>query len=127
MATRPARASAAPPADGPPDVWLLTPRGFYSAVANRDDPETVLVRARVREDLEQLAGVVGELEILETPDADYRWRTIVSRRAWTGALILMAAEIDYPNFKAEVARRQGHGRAGVYGEVWAALLGLQEG
>lgn len=35
----------------------------------------------------------------------------------------MAAEIDYPNFKSEVARRQGHGRAGVYGEVWATLLG----
>lgn len=50
----------------------------------------------------------------------------MSRRAWTGALILMAAEIDYPNFKSEVARRQGYGRAGVYGEVWATLLGLQE-
>ncbi|MCP9491271.1 MAG: hypothetical protein MSC31_15550 [Solirubrobacteraceae bacterium MAG38_C4-C5] len=34
-------------------MWLLTPRGFYSVVANHDDPETVLVRARVREDLEQ--------------------------------------------------------------------------
>ncbi len=106
-------------------MWLLTPRGFYSVVANSGDPETVLVRTRAREDLEQLAGVVGELEILETPDADYRWRTIVARRAWTGAL--MAAEIDYPNFKAEVARRQGHLRARLYGEVWATLLGLQEG
>jgi hypothetical protein len=54
--THPAPASAAPPADGPPDVWILTPRGFYSVVANRDDPETVLVRARASEDLEQLAG-----------------------------------------------------------------------
>jgi hypothetical protein len=107
-------------------VWVLTPRGFYSVVANLDDPETVLVRARAREDLDELADVLGTLFIRETPDGDYRWRAVVTRRAWTGALILMAAEIDYPNFKAEVGRRQGHGRASVYAEVWATLRGLQE-
>lgn len=111
----------------PPDMWLLTPRGFYSVVANRDDPETVLVRARAREDLEGLSDLIGSLEILETPDRDYRWRAIVSRRAWSGALVLLAAEIDYPNFKAEVERRQGRERADVYHAVWARLLRLQAG
>lgn len=105
-------------------MWLLTPRGFYSVVANNDDPETVLVRARVRGDLEELADLVGGLEILETPERDYRWRAVVSRTAWSGALVLLAAEIDYPNFKSEVALRQGHERAGVYHEVWATLRGL---
>ncbi|MEF9997142.1 MAG: hypothetical protein RR101_06935 [Burkholderiaceae bacterium] len=34
--------------------------------------------------------------------------------------------IDYSNFKNEVARRQGHGRARVYHQVWDALYPLQE-
>jgi hypothetical protein len=106
-------------------VWLVTSRGFYSVVAHRDDPEAVLVRARAREDLEALEAVLGQVEIAETPDRDYRWRTTVSRRAWSGAAVLLMADIDYPNFKDEVARRQGAARAGVYHDVWATLLRLQ--
>jgi hypothetical protein len=106
-------------------MWLLTPRGFYSVVANTDDPETVLVRARAREDLEALHDLIDGLDIIETRDRDYRWRALVTRRAWSTALALLAAEIDYPNFKDEVARRQGRKRADVYHAVWATLLGLQ--
>jgi len=40
-------------------------------------------------------------------------------------VVLLTADIDYPNFKDEVARRQGAARAGVYHDVWAALLLLQ--
>lgn len=107
-------------------MWLLTPRGFYSVVANRDDPETVLVRARVREDLESLADVVEDgVAILETRERDYRFRVVLRREEWSRVLALLAGEIDYPNFKAEVGRRQGHGRAEIYGEVWAVLHRLQ--
>jgi hypothetical protein len=35
-------------------MWLVTTQGFYSVVAHRGDPDRVLVRARVREDLEAL-------------------------------------------------------------------------
>jgi hypothetical protein len=106
-------------------VWIMTPRGFYSVVAHPDDPTLVLVRARARGDLVSLTDLLAGLEIRETPERDYRWRTIVSRRSWSAALVLLAAEIDYPNFKAEVARRQGHERADVYHHVWAALLKMQ--
>ncbi len=107
-------------------MWLFTPRGFFSVVAHRDDPGLVLVRARAHEDLRKLTGVLGQIDILETPDGDYRWRTTVTRRAWTGALVLLAAEIDYPNFKSEVAERQGSERAAAYGRVWSVMHELQE-
>ena len=29
-------------------MWLFTTQGFYSVVAHRDDPETLIVRARTR-------------------------------------------------------------------------------
>jgi hypothetical protein len=100
-------------------VWLLTTRGFYSVVAHPHDPALVLVRARAREDLEALHELLGGLEISETPQRDYRWRAAVSRSAWSAALVLLAGEIDYPNFKAAVATRQGAERAHIYGNIWA--------
>ncbi len=106
-------------------MWLLTPRGFYSVVANRDDPETVLVRARAREDLEALQDVVEGISVTETLHRDYRWRSVVTRTACSVGLVLMAAEIDYGNFKAEVERRQGRERADLYHDVWETLLALQ--
>lgn len=35
-------------------MWLITTRGFYSAVEDHSDPDRLLARARAREDLEAL-------------------------------------------------------------------------
>lgn len=106
-------------------MWVTTTRGFFSVVAHHDLPDMVLVRARVREDLEALGELVGSLEIEHTPQRDYALRAVVPRERWLAGLALLAAEIDYPNFKSAVAERQGHGRAAVYARVWFALTELQ--
>ena len=41
------------------------------------------------------------------------------------ALAQMASEVDYPNFKAAVAQRQGAERACYYTEVWQVLRRIQ--
>lgn len=108
-------------------MWLFTPIGFYSVVAHPGS-DALVVRARALIDLEQLRDLhLPDLEILETPDRDYRWRTLVARDEWEHAAARMAVEIDYPNFKAEVARRQGHERAHRYGQVWSVMFALQSG
>jgi len=106
-------------------MWVMTTRGFFSVVADRDDASQVLVRARVRQDLEALAEVGDLPEIAETPTADYRWRVRLSRAEWSRALARLAEEIAYPNFKDAVAERQGHEREGTYHRVWAVLRELQ--
>ena len=103
----------------------MTTRGFFSVVAHHDEAGKVLVRARAREDLEALAEIAGPFEVLDTPDHDYRWRAIMPRVQWSTTLVLLATEIDYPNFKDAVARRQGEARERVYHEVWRALRALQ--
>ena len=108
-------------------MWLFTTRGFYSVVEDHGDPDRVLVRARVREDLESLADLIPALEVQETPERDYRFRAQVTRDAWAAAATQLAREIDYPNFKDAVRDRQGSDRAHVYSGVWGMLLGLQEG
>jgi len=106
-------------------MWLVTTQGFYSVVAHRDDPERLLVRARVREDLEALRAQIAGIEPVEMPDADYRWRAEVTRDEWQAALASLGGSIDYDNFKNAVGERQGWEREAVYHKVWAALARLQ--
>jgi len=106
-------------------VWLLTTQGFYSVVADRGDQRRVVVRARTRGDLEALRRQIADLEVEETPDADYRWRARVFDFEWVAAAAQLAHEVDYPNFKESVAERQGPRRASLYSSVWDVLRRLQ--
>jgi hypothetical protein len=106
-------------------MWIFTPIGFFSAVTLRDT-DALVVRARALSDLEALRDhVLPDIEIHETPERDYRWRATVSRDDWEQAVAQLARAIDYPNFKSEVARRQGADRAHRYGEVWSVMYDLQ--
>ena len=91
--------------------------GFFSAVEDRNDPDTVFVRARLLGDAERLALAVGAT-VLETPAADYRFRVRMTKTVWARYVADCAAGIDYDNFKNAVAARQGGARASVYSEVW---------
>lgn len=106
-------------------MWLITTQGFYSAVAHRDHPELIIVRARTREDIEALRRQIPSLEPVQNAGTDYRWRAAVGRDQWEAACAALAAEIDYPNFKNAVAERQGSWRHDVYAKVWSVLFALQ--
>ncbi|MGI9021357.1 MAG: hypothetical protein ACR2G3_11685 [Solirubrobacterales bacterium] len=108
-------------------MWLFTTQGFYSVVAHRNDAAKVIVRARAREDLEALKNQIPSLRIFEDAEADYRYRAVVDHEKWVAAVAILAAGIDYPNFKSAVAERQGIDRERVYMRVWAEMLGIQEG
>ena len=105
---------------------MFTTIGFFSVVAHSDEPRTVIVRARAREDLDNLRREhLPDLEIVENGGTDYAFRAFVSRDEWEHAAQQMAADIDYPNFKDAVAARQGYARADVYHDVWATMYRLQ--
>jgi hypothetical protein len=60
----------------------------------------------VRRDLENLQSFTGLTgPILETPDADYRWRWIVTPADAEIVTRRLAQDIDYSNFKGTVARQ----------------------
>ncbi|WLD14372.1 hypothetical protein [Planctellipticum variicoloris] len=112
-------------------MWLMTTAGFFSVVEKPWDRDagTLTVRSRVRADLDTLrAKYLPELgEIQEDPQADYRYRAQVPRDAFSQAAARLATDIDYDNFKNEVARQQGKARSSLYGEVWTVLNRLQSG
>ena len=85
------------------------------------------MRARVESDLETLrTRYLPELTpTVAHAGTDYAYRGTCTADAWAAALGKMAHDIDYSNFKSEVARRQGSARAHVYGKVWGALVALE--
>ena len=109
-------------------MWLITNEGFFSVVQKLDDAVrgTLTVRARLASDLKNLKKRLPDMgEITVSKNTDYRYRAKVPREQLADAIGQMVKDIDYSNFKDEVADKQGHGRADVYSNVWANLYELQ--
>lgn len=105
-------------------MWLFTTIGFFSAVEHREMRSCLLVRCRVREDAERLIDACNTRspEVIETPDADYPYRVIVSKREFAMLIADLITDTDYDNFKAEIScTDQGVARARLYGNVWGIL------
>jgi Rieske Fe-S protein len=109
-------------------MWIATEHGFYSAVEHRDKPNSVMIRARVREDLEHMVDQMrwGDVTIVDSPAADYPHRVTITKKQWAHFVAEAAAGIDYPNFKTRVGKHDRH-RADVYHDVWADLQKLEKG
>lgn len=102
-------------------MWVFTNDAMISAVEDRDDDNILWVRARHGGDLERF---FGDLRVVVkfTPDADYAYRTIVTREDFTQALILAVDKIDYDNFKGSIPQtKAGNRRHDVYLRCWSEL------
>lgn len=100
-------------------MWLFLNNAFLSIVAHRTKPDTLLVRARVRGDIER---VFPRAKVSRTPDADYLFRAEVGRLEVTAALSAAAGGIAYPNFKGSVTDRD---RLATYHDVWDVMYAWQ--
>ena len=102
-------------------MWLFTTRGFISAVAHRDHPGHLLVRARRSEHLRAL---FPDASISCTPRADYRYRAVVDRALFLARVLAEASCIDYDDFKGAIPDADYHDACQ---EVWGTLHKLQPG
>lgn len=106
-------------------MWLITTDGFYSIV-DKQNNGYLTVRARSAADLDRLRARLPELgATLTGAGTDYPHRAVVRRDHLAAAVARIAADIDYSNFKNEVAAKRGRTRAHALGEVWHALLQLE--
>jgi hypothetical protein len=131
-------------------MWIFTRYGFFSVVCARSgsgraddpiDPERAMVRARVHEHLvalvDRFSGLLRDVTIHESASADYAYRLFVEKDVWERVLSALAAEMDYDNFKGEVARprkREVPGRLSLVArlayeealhDVWEVMYRLQ--
>jgi 8-oxo-dGTP pyrophosphatase MutT (NUDIX family) len=108
-------------------MWLFTTIGFFSAV-QKSGTDFITIRARVKNDLNNLrSNYLPDLsETIGHAGTDYPWRATVPHDKFAVALGEIAKDIDYPNFKNEIAAKQGKARASKYGKVWSVLYELPE-
>ena len=108
-------------------MWIFTPIGFFSVVKTEHDAEDeVTIRARVRADLEALKPYVASMsEIREDRNADYWYRATAKHEDFAEPAAQLVRDIDYSNFKNQVAAKQGYDRSSRYGEVWSVMYELQ--
>ena len=102
-------------------MWIFTNRGFLSAVQHLDRPGYLLVRARFRDDLE---AILGDVEVFETPEADYRFRCEIPQTEFAEIMRQQMLRIDYPNFKNSIPSHK-HFFHSVCSSVWATLYAAQ--
>jgi 8-oxo-dGTP pyrophosphatase MutT (NUDIX family) len=108
-------------------MWLFTTIGFFSAV-QKPGTDFITIRARVRNDLDNLRDkyLPDLTTTIAKAGTDYPWRATVSHVKFAEAISKIALDIDYGNFKDEVAKHQGKPRAHRYGKVWSALYDMPE-
>jgi hypothetical protein len=111
-------------------MWHIDQNGAYSIVKKNCEPDELLVRARVLDDLKRLAEKLNipETAIIETPRADYLYRMTVKVGAFAEYLATALFAIDYQNFKTSLPfnTQLDKKRALAYTAVWSALHHLQQ-
>jgi len=100
-------------------MWIFQNRSFLSIVQNRDDPNTLLVRARVAGHIQQ---VFPEAKVFTDSKADYLYRAFIGRKAVARAVAATIENIDYDNFKDSVDDDRLHV---AYMNVWGVMEKLQ--
>ena len=121
-------------------MWLFTRYGFYSAVCARQgngkhgtpvDPTRIMVRARKRQHLvtlqERFRTRLDACEIMDFVGSDYPFRLFVDKAVWSEVVTELTTELDYDNFKSEVARflgKEGADYGDALHKVWAVMKRL---
>ena len=101
-------------------MWIQFNNAFLSIVENRDNKLELLVRARIKGDIEK---IFPEADIFEDDSADYKYRAFISKAIVAEKLMLKVTEINYDNFKNSVKEIE---RKKVYGNIWAELRKFQK-
>ena len=107
-------------------MWLATQHGFYSIV--QKSPGEYHVRGRVQNDLENLLRLVGTAHQIQTWEgADYRYRIIVGERDFTAIMAALALDLDYPNFKNQIASLPDQQeKLDSFHHIWGIIAQLQK-
>ena len=96
-------------------MWICDNEGFLSIVKNRNDDETLLVRARTEK---HLLSIFPYCELFTDAHADYPYRAYIDRNEVAEGIAMRLMQTDYDNFKGSVedARLQD-----AYGGIWRMM------
>src|SRR4051812_38801979 len=100
-------------------MWICLNDAFLSIVAHYDDPDKLLVRARVKGHIE---AVFPGYKVYTRAGSDYLYRADVLRDAVAQVMRERIMNIDYTNFKDSVKDHKLHD---AYAGFWTIMNRLQ--
>tara|TARA_B100001094_G_scaffold201103_1_gene195107 strand:+ start:3933 stop:4262 length:330 start_codon:yes stop_codon:yes gene_type:complete len=103
-------------------MWIVMNDSYISAVQDRNNKMNLVVRARVREDLENAFPSLKQ-DIIESTDSDYRFRLFMSKQFLCGVMNTKIMNIDYDNFKNSVKQNWRHD---AYLAIWSIMYKVQQ-
>ena len=100
----------------------MTQHGLYSVVQD-EDPDYLRIRARKRQDLENLASLVSfKAEILDSEATDYRYSIRLKRGSARRLLAATFDKINYPNFRETITKTPDQReKIFSYRQIWSTL------
>lgn len=107
-------------------MWLCTQLGFFSIV--RKDADTFHIRARCREDLDQLVQATGKGACVASyAGSDYPWRILCPADDLPCFMAALTESIDYSNFKSAIATSASqHPKLTAYHEIHHRMFKWQQ-
>jgi hypothetical protein len=119
-------------------MWIFSQYGFYSVACARGekgsiDPDTVMVRARMKQHLQQLQVRFPEIALLPIKCSltnDYMYRVVMPKKQWVELLSEMAMEQTWSNFKDQSSKFEklfslSYSYVDALHEVWEAMNNVQ--
>jgi hypothetical protein len=107
-------------------MWIFTQTGFVSAVQHRGNPKLLVVRGRDKLSLEPITARFPELRITSSATSDYPHRVIMAKHQFADWVVDSVEELNYPNFKNQVAKVRDYSFAGLLSKVWGIMLGAED-
>lgn len=108
-------------------MWNITTIGFFTAVRSDEDPDMLVIRGRVRQDMLNVAKYMPNMGKIEFhKERDYPYRALITPEDFGEGMKRLCMEtIDYEKFKPAVAAKQGAKREALYTRIWSLLVALE--
>ena len=103
-------------------MWVFLNNSFLSIVENRNNKEELLVRSRIKGDIEK---VFPGSDVFEMENSDYKYRSFIKKTDVSSKLKIIVEDINYDNFKNSISPDQSE-RLHSYLNVWTELRKLQK-
>ena len=105
-------------------MWVFTTSGFVSAVRSPND-RTIIVRSRDKDSLVPISKQAN-IDIRKTPLADYPYRLEIGHDQFAEWVASQARQIDYNNFKSEVALHRESVFSKALSNVWSIMHDVED-
>lgn len=102
-------------------MWVFLNNSFLSIVENRNNKEELLVRSRVRGDIDK---IFPDSNIFEMENSDYKYRSYIKKIEVSEKIKDIVTNINYDNFKNSISKSEDQ-RHSSYLNVWNEMRKLQ--